>query len=165
MARSFVTKSLDTSRLVRPKGSRKKLAGTDRSSQQPREGAVLVAVLACMVITMVLVGGAIKSTLTARKLCKSELRMQQAELLLQAGIDRVGQLEIASQASTTIPTWDVRSAFPSYSQAQVAYLLVDSDQADRLSVKCTVQLALTDRPQDTIQYSRVVTIPNPSKKL
>ena len=124
--------------------------------RSPREGAVLIAVLACMMITIVLVGGAMKSTMAARRQCKSELQMQQAELLLQAGVDRVATI-IQSDRVTTPPTlWNAQSALPAYEVATVEYQIVQPTENNVRGLQCTVKLALSNQAKELIQLSRII---------
>lgn len=121
-----------------------------------RSGAVLIAVLACMMITIVLVGGAMKSTMAARRQCKSELQMQQAELLLQAGVDRVAMI-VQSESVTTVPDlWNAQSALPAYEVATVEYQIVEPSEINVRGLKCTVKLALSNQAKELIQLSRIV---------
>lgn len=124
--------------------------------RSPREGAVLIAVLACMMITIVLVGGAIKSTMAARRQCKSELQMQQAELLLQAGVDRVATI-VQNDSVTTAPAlWNAQSALPAYEVATVEYQIVEPTENNLRGLQCTVKLALSNQAKELIQLSRII---------
>lgn len=122
----------------------------------PRSGAVLIAVLACMMITIVLVGGAMKSTMAARRQCKSELQMQQAELLLQAGIDRVATINQSDSVTTAPALWNAQSALPAYEIATVEYQLVEPTDINARGLKCTVRLALSNQAKELIQLSRII---------
>ncbi len=126
--------------------------------RSPRQGAVLIAVLACMMITIVMVGGAMKSTMAARRQCKSELQMQQAELLLQAGIDRVATLVQGDSLTTAPELWNAHSALPAYEVATVEYQIVEPSENYARGLKCTVKLALSNQAKEMIQLSRVIPI-------
>lgn len=129
--------------------------------RSPRSGAVLIAVLACMMITIVLVGGAMKSTMAARRQCKSELQMQQAELLLQAGVDRVADITQSNGDATTPPElWNAQSAMPEYQTATVEYKIVEPSEDNVRGLKCTVRLGLSSQTKDLIQLSRVIPFKN-----
>ena len=119
--------------------------------RSPREGAVLIAVLACMMITIVLVG-----TMAARRQCKSELQMQQAELLLQAGVDRVATI-VQNDSVTTAPAlWNAQSALPAYEVATVEYQIVEPTENNVRGLQCTVKLALSNQAKELIQLSRII---------
>lgn len=121
-----------------------------------RSGAVLIAVLACMMITVVLVGGAMKSTMAARRQCKSELQMQQAELLLQAGVDRVAAIVQSDSATTAPALWNAQSAMPAYEIATVEYQIVEPTELHGRGLQCTVKLALSNQAKELIQLSRMI---------
>jgi Tfp pilus assembly protein PilX len=124
-----------------------------------RSGAVLVAVLTCVLIVVALIGGAIKCTLTARRQCKLELQMQQAELLLQAGIDRISSkvsnsTDDADAVFASLPTWDARAALPEFAIAEVSYQRSSADDGATTGIRCTARLGVSTSPEHVIQVSR-----------
>jgi hypothetical protein len=119
-----------------------------QSKARSRSGAVLIAVLTCVLIVVALLGGAIKSTLTARRQSKLELQMQQAELLLQAGLDRLVLLnEDFAQSSV----WDAKAALHDFAIAEVVYQPEVKD--GEMWVRC-----VGSSPEAAIQLSRDVPI-------
>jgi hypothetical protein len=124
-----------------------------QSKARSRSGAVLIAVLTCVLIVVALLGGAIKSTLTARRQSKLELQMQQAELLLQAGLDRLVLLnEDFAQSSV----WDAKAALHDFAIAEVVYQPEVKD--GEMWVRCTARLGVGSSPEAAIQLSRDVPI-------
>lgn len=71
-----------------------------------RRGAILVVALVCLVIVMALVGVLLQGTLRARRQLHAERDRRQAELLLQAGLDRAA-LRAAGQADYSGESWEL----------------------------------------------------------
>lgn len=59
-----------------------------RSTRSRSRGAILVVALVCLVIVVALIGALLQGTLRARRQLHVERDRRQAELLLQAGLDR-----------------------------------------------------------------------------
>jgi type II secretory pathway component PulK len=74
-----------------------------------RCGAILIAVLVCLVIVMALIGGLLQGTLRARRQLLAERDRRQAELLLQAGLDRAA-LALASETDYRGESWELPAA-------------------------------------------------------
>lgn len=141
-------------------GSSKCAVPTKRRSvlRKQRDGAVLVAVLASLVIVIALVGSAIRSTLQGRRQCKLELQMQQAEVLLQAGMDRIASADVAK---ADWQTWDARLALPEFDIAEVRYESLASEGA---VVRCTARLGLSTSPELAVQISRDLKLTQPTNE-
>lgn len=71
-----------------------------------RRGAILVAALVALVIVMALIGALVQGTLRARRQLHVERDRRQAELLLQAGLDRAS-LRLASETDYRGESWEL----------------------------------------------------------
>jgi Tfp pilus assembly protein PilX len=73
---------------------------------QSRRGTILIVALVCLVIVMALIGALLQGTLRARRQLHAERDRRQAELLLQAGLDRAA-LRVAGQADYHGESWEL----------------------------------------------------------
>lgn len=72
--------------------------------EYPRQGAVLVVALVCLLIVMTLLGSMLQGTLRVRRQLHAERDLRQTELLLQAGADRAAY-RLATAADYRGETW------------------------------------------------------------
>lgn len=122
-----------------------------------RCGSVLVAVLACMVVTIVLMAGAMKSTMGSRRACKTEHQVLQARQLLAAGLQRIkadGSLAILSQQPEQTLTWNAQPVMPEYAIAEVIFKQNMSIDNQVTELVCTARLAISDHREAIIQISQ-----------
>jgi type II secretory pathway component PulK len=73
---------------------------------KPRRGTILIVALVCLVIIMALIGSLLQGTLRARRQLHAERDRRQAELLLQAGLDRAA-LRLASETDYHGESWQL----------------------------------------------------------
>jgi hypothetical protein len=66
----------------------------------------LIVALVCLLVVMALIGSLLQGTLRARRQLHAERDRRQAELLLQAGIDRAA-LRLAGEADYRGETWEL----------------------------------------------------------
>lgn len=71
-----------------------------------RSGTILVAALVALVIVMALLGALLQGTLRARRQLHTERDRRQAELLLQAGLDRAA-IAVASKTGYRGESWEL----------------------------------------------------------
>ena len=71
-----------------------------------RGGAILIVALVCLVVVMALIGALLQGTLRARRQLHVERDRRQAELLLQAGLDRAA-LRLASETNYRGESWEL----------------------------------------------------------
>ncbi|QDV24555.1 hypothetical protein [Aureliella helgolandensis] len=103
-----------------------------QSTRRRRRGAVLIAVLACLMICASLTATALHQSLRSRRETKNSLRVRQTELLLQAGMRRATQqLQISSEYSGE--HWDVSEALAEWDAAnlQIECTRLEGLQADQ----------------------------------
>jgi hypothetical protein len=134
-----------------------------KRSEPTRSGAVLLAVMVCMFVSIALIGSALKSSVTARRQCRMALQMQQAVLLLEYGVNRVAELPISElDPDTTLASLDVSESLKDFSFARIEYALLETPAKEEARVRCTVRLghSLTSNPE--IQLSREIPFPSPS---
>lgn len=149
----------------------KRLVPRSRRHRSQRFGAVLVGVLACIMVTVALIGSAIKVTLAARRDCKADQQMLQAEMLLQAAIDRLHQHNEGSTQDMQLPsTWDASPALTEFVVAKANYQvcnsnpetvasgLADQNSDSTVCVQVTALLYKSDSPSEKIQLSRTITL-------
>jgi type II secretory pathway pseudopilin PulG len=77
---------------------------TTGSHSRQRRGAVLVVALSCMAIVMAIVGVMLQSALHARRQLRLERQLRQAELLVEAGLDRAA-IKLVQDGSYEREVW------------------------------------------------------------
>jgi hypothetical protein len=135
-----------------------------------RRGAVLLAVMVCIFVSIAMVAAAISSSTTARRESKMALFRQQAVLLLDFGIDRLSatldaaEVEPFPLSSSKLSSLDMTPALKDYELAQIEYTLVDdwteptpdtSAQAT-VRIRCTARLSRHSSTQPEFTLSREV---------
>jgi len=78
----------------------------DASRRRSRHGSVLVVALVCLLVVMMILGGAMRRTLLMRRQWHGERDLRQAELLLQAGLDRAAW-RLAREADYRGESWSL----------------------------------------------------------
>jgi Tfp pilus assembly protein PilX len=74
-----------------------------------RRGTVLIVSLVCLLVIMALLGALLQGTLRARRQLRSERDRRQAELLLQAGLDRAA-LRLTKETDYRGESWELDAA-------------------------------------------------------
>ncbi|MFV2067974.1 MAG: hypothetical protein ACC645_13455 [Pirellulales bacterium] len=85
------------------RASSRSLSVLPRGSRR-RSGAVLVAALVCLLIVTAMIGTMLERAVSARRQLRVERDRRQAELLLQAGVDRAA-LRLVRQTDYQGETW------------------------------------------------------------
>jgi hypothetical protein len=81
-----------------------------------RRGAVLVAALVCLLVVMAVLSSMLQGTLRARRQLHRERDLRQAELLLQAGVERAA-FRFASEPGYRGETWSLPAVMITGSKA------------------------------------------------
>ena len=80
----------------------------DHSTTPQRRGAILVAALVCLLIVTSMLGAMLQSALRAHRQMRKERDLRQAELLLQAGVQRAAR-QRQNDTNERGDTWQLAS--------------------------------------------------------
>ena len=102
-----------------------------------RTGVVLICVIACLAITMSLVGSAVRSTLMVRKQLRVEHHRRQAVWLVQAGVERAA-FRIQQDENYAGEEWDLSAS--AMNTRHPALVAISAQPVDRrFEVKVTAE--------------------------
>lgn len=129
-----------------------------KDNRRERRGAVLVAALVCLLIVMALLGAMLQGALRARRQLHAERDLRQAELLLQAGMDRAAD-RLANDADYRGETWDLPAAsIVGGGKGQATIEASRSSDDEPWRVRVISEYPLGD--ELSIRRSRICTIPS-----
>ena len=127
-----------------------------RSSADDRQGAVLVAVLVCLIVVLGILGNMLKATLLAHRQLHTERDLRQTELLLQAGSDRA-RFRLANETNYHGETWNLPpGAIVSNAEGRVT-IEVSPDDLTTRTVKIAAEYPLGS--DASIRRSRTIHFP------
>jgi hypothetical protein len=113
-----------------------------RSANKRRKALVLVAALACLLIVMSLMGTMLQGALRTRRQLHAERDRRQAELLLQAGIERAAR-RMSTEPGYTGDTWDLSSdSIVARGTGRVTAMVSKSDNDQNASITVTAEYPL-----------------------
>lgn len=108
----------------------RRLAGTTLRGR--RTGAVLIAVLACLVITTAIAALTVRQSLEARRQGRVERQLRQTQYLLDAGIRRAAE-RLRADASYSGETWEPTAALARFGDVRVEIRITGTDDEDTAS--------------------------------
>lgn len=103
---------------------------TGKALARRRTGAVLIAVLACLVVTTAIAALTVRQSLEARRQGRVERQLRQTQYLLDAGIRRAAE-RLRADASYSGETWQPTAALARFGAVLVEIRItgVDRDEA------------------------------------
>ena len=99
-----------------------------RQKSEPREGLVLVCVIACLVVATSLVGLAVQASLRGRREARLQLQLRQTELLCEAGVMRAVNRIQNSASGYVGERWTPELNLENYHDAVVEIQIANKDQ-------------------------------------
>lgn len=120
-----------------------RLAGTTLRGR--RTGAVLIAVLACLVITTAIAALTVRQSLEARRQGRVERQLRQTQYLLDAGIRRAAE-RLRADASYSGETWEPTAALARFGDVRVEIRITGTDDEDTASEDATREDPTADDP-------------------
>ena len=128
----------------------------NRTSNQ-RKGVVLVTALVCLLIVMTMVAAMLKGALGAQRQLHVQRDARQAELLLQAGIDRAA-LRLAKETDYRGESWEVPAqTFDGRGKALIA--IEATRESEQSSWQVRVVAEYPAGSEWSIRRSRAFTLP------
>jgi hypothetical protein len=122
-----------------------------RKANSRRSGTVFIAVLACLVIATTLVTSTVRTALQARRAVRTQLYLEQTQLLLSAGVQRAAH-KLQSSLDYQGEVWNLpASVLPGNYPAEVEITL--SPDREGLSRMVSVTARLLVSPHSTFQRS------------
>ncbi|MCM2371537.1 hypothetical protein [Aporhodopirellula aestuarii] len=97
--------------------------------RQPHRGAILLAVLVCLVVASAITGLAMQTSLRARHQMKVHWQLEQTRMLLDVGIRRTLKLA-AEDVDYEGESWVLDDAFETFSQARVEIKSLPPDESN-----------------------------------
>lgn len=122
-----------------------------KKANSHRTGTVFIAVLACLVIATTLVTTAVRTALQARLAVRTQLHLEQTQLLISAGVQRATQkLQTSSDYDGEI--WNLpASVLPGNHPAEVEITLSPDSRGSSRKVSVTARLLVS--PNSSFQRS------------
>ena len=99
-----------------------------RHNGEPRQGVVLVCVIACLVVASTLVGLAVQASLRGRREARLQLQLRQTELLCEAGVMRAVKRLQTSTAGYAGERWTPELNLENYHDASVEIQIANEDK-------------------------------------
>ena len=131
-----------------------------KSSQRIQQrGTVLVAVLVCMVVATTILLGAVKFSLAQRRQVREEYKMEQAQWLLDAAINR-GLSLIQKNSEYRGDAISLAPALTKYSIATIETNVERSPADNEIKLRVIVRLGNERQPEKILKRSRELTYKN-----
>lgn len=129
-----------------------------------RRGTILILVLVCMGVATSIVLATVQSSVRQRRQMRQELKMEQTQWLLEAGIRR-GISRWDDEVAYEGETWAVTPALAKYPNATVKIEVIrDISTGESVQLLVTARCGSSDDETQTIQRSRKLIMLNPNTK-
>ncbi len=134
-----------------------------RPTANPRSGAILVCVIACLAVSTVLVALSIQSALRSRREVRLQLQLRQTELLCEAGVLRATQ-QLRDDEAYRGERWSPPIASEIYHSPNVLIEVARNkdDSSSEALIKVVAQLDSHLDHVGPMQRSHQFTIPSPT---